>query len=76
MDRRPWTERWKPAAGVRTHLLAAALLWTLVGTGLSAAGVAWSRVHVGAHHASDVLGGITIGRMVGRVALAIWPGRR
>lgn len=42
MDRRPWTERWKPAAGVRTHLLAAALLWTLVGTGLSAAGAVWS----------------------------------
>ena len=36
-----WAERWKPAAGVRTHLLAAALLWTAVGAGLSAAGIVW-----------------------------------
>ncbi len=50
--------------------LGAAPLWWLL-----AAGVAWSRVHVGAHHTSDVLGGITIGRLVGRVAVAIWPGR-
>jgi hypothetical protein len=42
MDQPTWAERWKPAAGVRTHLLAAAVLWTLVGTGLSAAGIAWS----------------------------------
>ncbi|MFZ4433002.1 MAG: phosphatase PAP2 family protein [Microthrixaceae bacterium] len=51
--------------------LGAAPVWWLL-----AAGVAWSRVHVGAHHASDVLGGITIGRIVGQVAVAIWPGRR
>lgn len=36
-----WAERWKPAAGVRTHLLLAALLWTVVGLGLAAAGIAW-----------------------------------
>jgi hypothetical protein len=36
-----WAERWKPAAGVRLHLLAAALLWTAVGVGLSTAGIAW-----------------------------------
>lgn len=36
-----WLERWKPAAGVRTHLYSAALLWTVVGLGLSAAGIAW-----------------------------------
>lgn len=36
-----WLERWKPAAGVRAHLFSAALLWTAVGSGLSAAGIAW-----------------------------------
>jgi hypothetical protein len=42
MDRgQSWAERWKPAAGVRTHLLAAALLWTCVGTGLLAVGALW-----------------------------------
>ncbi len=37
-----WAERWKPAAGVRAHLVAAAGLWTMVGLGLAAAGLAWS----------------------------------
>ena len=37
-----WAERFKPAARARTHLLAAALLWTVVGLGLAAAGIAWS----------------------------------
>lgn len=37
-----WAERWKPAARARTHLLAAAILWTVVGLGLAAAGLAWS----------------------------------
>jgi len=37
-----WAQRTKPAARARTHLLAAALLWTLVGAGLAAAGLAWS----------------------------------
>ena len=36
-----WVERWKPAARVRTHLFSAALLWTVVGLALSAAGMAW-----------------------------------
>ncbi len=34
-------ERWKPAVGVRTQLTAASLLWTCVGFGLGAAGLAW-----------------------------------
>lgn len=42
MERTPkWIERWKPAAGVRTQLLAAAMLWTLVGAGLISAGAIW-----------------------------------
>jgi hypothetical protein len=36
-----WAERWKPAAGVRTHLIAAAGLWTVVGLGLTVAGLVW-----------------------------------
>jgi hypothetical protein len=40
-----WAERWKPAAGVRAHLVAAAGLWSVVGLGLAAAGLVWcSRV--------------------------------
>jgi hypothetical protein len=39
---RDWAERFKPAARAKTHLLAAALLWTVVGLGLAAAGIAWS----------------------------------
>jgi hypothetical protein len=34
--------KYKPAAPARAHLLAAALLWTLVGGGLFTAGLAWS----------------------------------
>ena len=40
----------------------APLWWTL------AAGIAWSRVHVGVHHASDVLGGMAVGGAVGAIA--------
>jgi hypothetical protein len=35
-------ERFKPSARAKTHLLAAALLWTVVGLGLTAAGLVWS----------------------------------
>jgi hypothetical protein len=38
---REWADRKKPAARVRTHLLAAALLWTIVGFGLAAVGLVW-----------------------------------
>jgi len=35
-------ERFKPSARAKTHLLAAALLWTVVGLGLTTAGLVWS----------------------------------
>ncbi|NLV54907.1 MAG: phosphatase PAP2 family protein [Acidimicrobiales bacterium] len=38
-----------------------------------AALVAASRVHVKIHHASDVLGGVAVGLVVGRVARRVWP---
>ena len=36
-----WAERHKPAAAVSTHLLAAWLMWTVVGLGLVAWGAKW-----------------------------------
>ena len=44
----------------------APLWWTLAGA------VAWSRVHVGVHHASDLLGGAAVGAGLGRLAGAVW----
>ncbi len=43
-----------------------ALWYGLAGT------VAFSRVHVKIHHASDVLGGAAVGLVVGRVARRLW----
>lgn len=47
--------------------LGAAPLWW----GLAAA-VAWSRVHVGVHHASDVVGGTVAGVVLARLADRAW----
>jgi undecaprenyl-diphosphatase len=38
-----------------------------------AAAVAWSRVHVGVHHPSDVAGGAVIGVALAQVAARLWP---
>jgi membrane-associated phospholipid phosphatase len=38
-----------------------------------AAVISWSRVHVGAHHASDVVGGAVVGAALGRAASRLWP---
>lgn len=54
------------AATMLSHDLGAAPLWW----GLAAA-VAWSRVHVGVHHTSDLLGGAAVGATVGAVAVAV-----
>jgi undecaprenyl-diphosphatase len=43
------------------------LWWSL------ALAVSWSRVHVGVHHASDVAGGLAVGRTLARVAGVVWP---
>lgn len=40
----PNAERLKPAASIRSRLLVAALIWTLVGAGLLTAGVIWTLV--------------------------------
>ncbi len=56
------------AATLLSRDLRMAPLWW----GLAAA-VAWSRVHVGVHHTSDVVAGAVVGRSLGRVAGLIWP---
>lgn len=62
-------ERWKPAAGARTHLLLAALLWTCVGVGLSVAGVHWCLFAPADWAAILLPGGVAAGLIKGRVAL-------
>ena len=42
-------------------------LWTL------AVSVAWSRVQVGLHHTSDVIGGFAIGLVIGRIVRRLVP---
>lgn len=48
----------------------APLWWALAGA------VGWSRVHVGVHHASDVVAGAVVGRSLARLAGFVWPSRR
>jgi undecaprenyl-diphosphatase len=43
-----------------------------LGWHLLAAATAWSRVHVGIHHASDVVGGVVVGWAIGRAARRWW----
>jgi len=69
-----------PSGHASAGSCAATMLSADVGAGplwwALALGVAWSRVHVGAHHASDVAGGLGVGTTAARVALTIWPTRR
>jgi undecaprenyl-diphosphatase len=56
------------AATLLTRDLGAAPAWCAL-----AGAVAWSRVHVGVHHASDAVGGALIGHLLARAAAAVWP---
>lgn len=56
------------AATLLSHDLGVAPVWWTT-TGVVSA----SRVHVGVHHPSDVLGGLVIGRLLARVAERLWP---
>jgi undecaprenyl-diphosphatase len=58
------------AATLLSHDLGMAPLWWTL-----AAGVSWSRVHVGVHHASDVAAGLIAGRTIARTAQRFWPSR-
>ncbi len=61
--------RWKPAAAARTHLLAAGLLWTVVGAGLLAAGLRWCAGIGGAAAWGLAAAGVAAGLLKGRLAL-------
>lgn len=56
------------SATLLTRDLGHAPLWW----GLAAA-VAWSRIHVGVHHASDVAGGAVVGAAIAAAADRCWP---
>ena len=53
--------RYKPAASSRTHLLAAALMWTLVGAGLGSVGVVWVLEADGARSLLFLAAGLALG---------------
>lgn len=56
------------AATLLTRDLGAGPLWW----GLAGL-VAWSRVHVGVHHASDIIGGAAVGAALAAGAGRLWP---
>jgi len=64
-----WAQRSKPAARAKTHLLAAALLWTLVGSGLAAAGLAWSFGSPLPWSVVLVIAGVAAGTVKGRLVI-------
>jgi undecaprenyl-diphosphatase len=74
--RRPATSSF-PSGHASAGACATVLLARDLGAGPAwaglAAAVAWSRIHVGAHHASDVAGGAVIGTVLALVADRAWP---
>lgn len=60
---------WKPAASRRTHLLAAAGVWTIVGTGLLIAGVHWCQSMGFPQALYFLLPGILLGALKGYFVL-------
>jgi undecaprenyl-diphosphatase len=56
------------AATLLSRDLGGAPLWWGLG-----AVVAWSRIHVGVHHASDVAAGLVLGRTLAGLAGVAWP---
>ena len=74
--RRPVTSSF-PSGHASAGACAATLLTADLGLGFVwyplAALIAWSRVHVGVHHASDLIGGAVVGRNLARLAGRLWP---
>ena len=66
----PKLDRFKPAASIRSRLLLAALMWTLVGAGLFAAGVRWSVVGEGGRGWAGLALALALGWLKGRYILS------
>ncbi len=61
--------RYKPAARARTHLLAAALVWTVVGTALAGVGLHWCLGAASVWPAVLIAAGIAAGIVKARLVL-------
>jgi len=66
----PKVERFKPAASVRSRLLVAASIWTLVGAGLLAVGFRWTVVGQGVRGWAGLGVALLLGWLKGRYVLA------
>jgi hypothetical protein len=66
----PNLERFKPAASIRSRLLVAAAIWTLVGLGLFAAGSRWTVMDHGARGWVGLALGLAFGWLKARYILA------
>lgn len=77
IERRPWTSSFPSghSASAAAFATGAALELPLsaVGLGPLAAAVAYSRVHVGVHHRSDVVAGAAVGVVAALVGKRLWP---
>ena len=65
----PNFERFKPAASIRSRLLVAASIWTLVGAGLLAAGSRWTVVDQGVRGWAGLAVALLLGWLKGRYIL-------
>ncbi len=66
---RNWAETHKPAASARTHLVAAASLWTVVGCGLLVVGLHWLTPTAGLGAALLVVAAVGAGALKGRFVM-------
>lgn len=65
-----WVRKFKPAASARAQLLAAGCVWTLVGSGLLAAGLYWSRSFPRPEFLLLIATAACLGLLKARIALA------
>jgi hypothetical protein len=63
-------ERFKPAASIRSRLLVAASIWTLVGVGLFAAGFRWTVADQGLRGWAGLAVALALGWLKGRYVLS------
>lgn len=66
----PNLERFKPASSIRLRLLVAALIWTLVGGGLFAAGFRWTVIDEGRRGWLGLALALVLGWLKGRYVLS------